>query len=1112
MTYESEVLADTPHRAYHLEETSGTSAADYSGNAVSGTYNSVTLNQAAVVGVGIRTVAASSAYLVFGLTMPAGGTNCSIEYWYKWDGTSAAVIWRDNTTSNGWLQLFANSDADITTRIQGTDHTTTGAGTTLKDGAWHHVVLTCALGGTVVFYIDGSQVDTWTRVPTATLSSIRFGRNGALGAYYNAYYDEIAVYNSVLSSTRVLDHFNAGGIVTNYNGTATLAATSTRTAAGVVGRVGAAALAVTATLTATGVVGTAGYASLSATATLTAAGDVLAANESSASLDATATLAATGLVGKSSGAALAATGSLAADAVTGAVGGASLSAAATLTAAGQVDESGSSGAILAAVAELTATGEVVSYDTDTSNADDGIFLGDGLAEIVWEPDVVPPPIAFGPQLERGRIAAQSIDTPPADWGLSTFSKAAGQLVYAPAARPRILIGDVDWTYPNDVPTMLDDVKFIDPLKYGTAQVTIPAINPQYPPAFLGNVVDYFRGKRVTVQLVIDHDDAPAEIVVPDYHKSWVTRVDTDGPSLVLMLGGEAAGRLSALVVPPMVYTRRQTVEHIIVATLHDARVKAVKGDADDTAVVIRRGGTDGLTLVNEHVAIDAATSGDPITYWPDSNGVYRRTVKDTTTIHGTVYLEGGLVNQSLSQDFMEQPNYAYVRGETRTGELIANFKTPGQTQGPAPDFPLSSGVLENGMTNADTTSGAGITALQQQLAIHDFYDYDEGVQGTFEDVLEDGVRNFQRFARLTVTGTVNETTWNRLYNLQKIGFSLDGAQEFPTAADPRLDRFLRTANGSKYAANPEWDPHVQPVGLWIDGGRMTKRASAQLAESKLAPEGGIWTGTLTFKSGFIWGDHTPGDPVTEEMVADRRELLPNMNLKVVWFAGSGAEGIVFHVSGKDDGPEESQALVSTHPAPTMETFAANERLREARSNLGRAWSGHVRASQVRQDNAGSWDTSSGWLAVDIPVTGGEWNEILIPAGQSGIVQRIRTEMQDTREYALILSQGRLGLGRLNTINPLANPGSGSEWYEVTATADLFERRGVLDTWGTYNQPCGYDPGKKSTGASKTGLFVERAGFNYTTNSGHGLYLYVYPEADTTLLSGRILRNQRTTDY
>lgn len=334
------------------------------------------------------------------------------------------------------------------------------------------------------------------------------------------------------------------------------------------------------------------------------------------------------------------------------------------------------------------------------------------------------------------------------------------------------------------------------------------------------------------------------------------------------------------------------------------------------------------------------------------------------------------------------------------------------------------------------------------------------------------------------------------------------------AEDPRVRKWDRTANGSKYQANPLYDPDVRPVDEFIDVGQFGKGKTHDFAQSRLAPAEGIWTGTLTFRSGLIAGEFGPEDILTADDVMDRRDLVPNMRLSLPHFAG----GIVVFVNGVEHGPEESIAAVSTLPQTTMETWTAIERALEAKSKPGNTWSGHVRSSQVRNDEAKEWDTSSGWLGHYVELNADAWTEVKIPAGQSGIVQRIKTVLDQPAEHALILSQKPLSLAALNTKTAVSNPltaPAGRPWYEIHA--DWFERRGVLAAWGTSRNPCGYGYSLKEDADGPTGeplrsYFIENAGFNYETGSEPVLYLYVWQGHESNyLLAGRILRNQRTTD-
>jgi hypothetical protein len=958
VSYSSEVLADSPIRYFKLDEQAGNTTAVDTAGAEDSTYFAATLGQAAVVGAGIRTVAASSAYVA---PRVASGlsTAWSLEFWYKYDSSSGAVIWRDNTTgSAGWLMQLVNANADLTVRANGTDRTITGAGSLLTAAGWHHVVMTSS-GTSVITYIDKVAVDTWTRTAAAStvVSTLRFGRDGSNATYYNGYYDEIAVYNTVLSSGRITVHYNAafsatytfglytvetflsgsftwtpppgvtsydalvvgagggggaqsngggaggaGGLLwltgqactpgvgisgsvgavgtggtasstdpgddggnsvlgsntatggggggagtsgtsandgraggsggggagstsvanqsfggagtggqgsagaaglgsttaanrtggggggkgsagtagatvvggnggTGYdasadlgtgvgvsgwfasgggggtqsgsstagtastggggaggkgsgtaavsgahntgggggggalaagghggtgfvavryltsNNTANLTATDTITSTGVVGKVIGATLAATVAITAAGVVGTSSGATISETATVSAAGDALSANEGSAALAATDTITATGVVGGSTGASLTPAATLTATGAVGKASGATVALTVTISASGIASVGGlSAGASISATAALSATGAVARIDTptDTSNADDGIDL-DGYATVDWEPDVVEPPFFVGPLLEdQVRTAARVIDTAPG--ALPNFTAAAARVVYAPAARDRVLIDGVDFTYWNDAAVQVENMKLIDPLLYGGARITLPGINPQFPDEALGDLVERFRFARVKIQRVLD-----GEVIATD-SKGFVSRVDTTGTTLSLEVGGQAAGALSQMYVPPAVFRRKQDVEHICADLLRDARVQAKEHDGSSGVGLIKRGGSDGLTIFNETVAVWAGATGQAVTWTPNADGVYRKTQKSDTIV-ATAYIDSSLVSQSLAQDFMEQYTRVYARGFTANGEIVTNIKTPGLDQGEAPPFP---GIIVGG--------------------------------------------------------------------------------------------------------------------------------------------------------------------------------------------------------------------------------------------------------------------------------------------------------------------------------------------------------------------------------------------------------------------------------
>jgi peptidoglycan hydrolase-like protein with peptidoglycan-binding domain len=1101
VSYSSEVLADSPIRYWPLDDTSGSTADDATNNA-DGTYSgSPTLGAAGVVGTAVSFLAASSQQVLCpfsGLT-----TAWSLEFWWKSGGTAGSVIFRDSTASNGWLLILTNSDADVQLRANGTNRTITGLGTTLDNGSWHHIVVTSS-GTQVITYVDGSAVDTWsvTAAASTVASPFRFARNGTSSTYYTGSYDEIAIYGSVLSGARVAAHFAASVTIP--------AVSANQTGSGAFSALVVPVFAVAAALSGSGALSATSLPSHDRAASLAGSGafsaTVAAVTGIAADLTGSGAFTATVVEVEYAAASLTGTGAFSASSFASFTVGASLTGSGAFTADAEDASSPEVDADLTGSGAFTAVAQdAAGTYTDTSNDDDGVYIGDGYAEVVWEPDVVEPPFFVGPLTEdQVRTVAQVIDTAPG--ALPAFTPAAGRRVYAEAARDRVLINSEDFTYWNGAAAVVEGMKLIDPLLYGGCQITLPGINPQFPDAALGDLVERFRFARVKVQRVRDG------AVISTDTKGFVSRVDTSGTTLSLEVAGEAAGALSQMYVPPAVFRRKQDWEHIVCDHLRDARVRAKEHDGGSIGL-IKRGGSDGLTIVNETIAVASGALGLPFTWTPNANGVYRKTQKSATIV-ATAYIDSSLITQSLAQDFAEQWTRVYARGFTANGEIVTNIKTPGLTQGDAPPF---GELLEVGMTDADTGTGAAVTTAQQQLAIHNFLDFEDTTPGTFDALMERAVEAFQESAGLNVTGEIGENAWDTLFDLGAIGYSLDEAREYPMSQDARTFKWFRTANGSKLRENPDYDPHFIPNDLAIDvGGPFGKGEIRDFAASKRSPDAGVWTGTLTFRSGLIAGDHSPGDPIDSSDVMDRRDLLPNMRIKLPHFAG----GISVYISGVDHGPDETTCLVSEVPATTMEVWQAIERRREAKSNPGRAWSGHTRASQVRNDVAVQWDTSSGWIANKVALVEG-WNEVKVPAGQSGIVQRVMCGLQTPNEFAALLTQRPVSVEALNnnphTSTPLTDPRpSARPWFEQESVVDWLENREYLDAWGTEAQPCGYDPTRKTdefgaTAQAMTGRFVETAGFNYETGSEPVLYLYIWVDGANNLLPGRILRNQRTTD-
>lgn len=236
--YQTAVLGDNPYLYYRLGETSGTTAADTSGNGRSGTYTgSPTLGEPGAATVG------DTAVTFDGINDYAAATN-STGFGSVMDGSSFEFILSTTTTNRlrlfGTYNLGTNTAVEITLNENGfgngalangvrlylradggTDLGATFTNASLFSGDFHHLVLTYdSTGGAnrVTAFVDGvAQTMTYTN-SNAPSNFSNFGfdptlgaRNvrGAIGSFFPGTIDEFAMYDTVLSETEAGAHFAA---------------------------------------------------------------------------------------------------------------------------------------------------------------------------------------------------------------------------------------------------------------------------------------------------------------------------------------------------------------------------------------------------------------------------------------------------------------------------------------------------------------------------------------------------------------------------------------------------------------------------------------------------------------------------------------------------------------------------------------------------------------------------------------------------------------------------------------------------------------------------------------------------------------------------------------
>ncbi len=213
--YRKQVLADEPLAYWRLGESSGTSAADASGNGHTGTYTGGPALGAAGAIAGDSDTAVGFDGVNDTVSVPHNAAlnlneSFAIEFWAKqtsFTNSFPGIINKGtSSTANGFL-IFAGNTGTLTFKRNNVSVTTTAGA--LTSSYKHFVVM---YDGTyVVWFINGVQ-DNYGVVtfPTnGSTAAISVGLGDA-GQYANDAIDELAIYDTALGPDRIIAHYDAG--------------------------------------------------------------------------------------------------------------------------------------------------------------------------------------------------------------------------------------------------------------------------------------------------------------------------------------------------------------------------------------------------------------------------------------------------------------------------------------------------------------------------------------------------------------------------------------------------------------------------------------------------------------------------------------------------------------------------------------------------------------------------------------------------------------------------------------------------------------------------------------------------------------------------------------
>lgn len=743
-------------------------------------------------------------------------------------------------------------------------------------------------------------------------------------------------------------------------------------------------------------------------------------------------------------------------------------------------------------AHFAAAGEVVTpEEVDAGLNRSGAWERDNIGEAVWTPAVETPVAAIFPQ---NIVAAQAYEAPAIVGTQAIFDP-----IYArePAHRERIVIGGHDVSFFRGIPTPATEYQLVQPFLWGAATIELPQIVLPFEQPGHGVLSWLKKGAAVVVQ---DIDNDTNEIVAAPY-RGIVLAFDTSGP-LRIECGGWLTGKASLQDRQMRLIQSRRDAGGLVASALRNLRgiVHGPVLGATTGIELIDWGGGNLLDYLNELVAKMVTLDGDKWTVMPEA-GVFHTTIRDVDTIHGTVYFDDARVKFDGRSDLTEEPNRVYASGVTPDGMVVKFGAYPGLIQGAAAPYPMADhSAFGIGTTDADTDTGDGVSIMGIRLRVTGYLDA-RAFYSTYDTGMANAIKDLQRDARLSVTGTMNLATWRALWDLSVTGYDLRGIEILPAAEDPAVKPFRRSGSGAVIARNPAYDATVNPVDRTIAMGQGTKAQIRRNARNVLR-SGEIWRGTIEINTGaIIAGEHTPGDPITDLLRA--RAIKPGMNLWAPLFAG----GIVLHVAGVSVNANSVTLVVSTVPDDTIPVWAAIQRDRDNRNTVHRSFFAQRRSSSFERDN--TFDEVGGTIS-PIQLDPDNWTVFPVVAKQAGTIEKLRMQLSPAREFAVAIFGREISPRRLRRVTnaPLTAAGR-KRWTNENINTALDRDHVLLYVAGVDDDPCGYSPGHKSEDEPLTGKLIDDASFPFVTflndsDRGSVLWVAVWVGASATLRGGRIM--------
>ena len=219
-TFAANYDIDTTNLAvyYPLNQISGTTATDYSGNSRTGTFVNDPYWDMGIKSEALYLDGVEDYLQITGYTGISAGSSRTCAAWINTPKTERTIIsWGTAATGQKWI-IMINSDGQLTVKVGGGQITGTAI---LNDRYWHHIAVVLDDDGTpdiseLQLYVDGQPEiisdSTACTIDTGTDTDVHIGVLSLNGTgFYKGWLDEIRIYDAALSPEEILQLVNPAG-------------------------------------------------------------------------------------------------------------------------------------------------------------------------------------------------------------------------------------------------------------------------------------------------------------------------------------------------------------------------------------------------------------------------------------------------------------------------------------------------------------------------------------------------------------------------------------------------------------------------------------------------------------------------------------------------------------------------------------------------------------------------------------------------------------------------------------------------------------------------------------------------------------------------------------